>query len=189
MTKRIGLISTLVLLMLCSCGDTQNEYTVGVTYFIFENSTHQDVTLSSAMSTNSPGIFCHITKTTSAGVTYFSFNNNQGASSKSIANAVDLRRSSLLGYNNGIIVGFGNLDNPAVFYAYDNQCPNCFSHDAIPVRNYSRTMSSNGIATCKTCGREYNMNTGGNIIKGDTGNKLIRYHAATTGALGVLIVN
>ena len=76
--------------------------------------------------------------------------------------------------SNGLIVGFGNLDTPAHFYAYDLQCPNCFDIDALPQRNYELTVTGTGIATCKTCHRSYNLNTGGNIVSGERG-KTIMY--------------
>ena len=183
------IVFALTALALYSCSDSQNEYSTSACFFIFDNATHQDATLASAMNASSPGIFCYITKTIKSGATYFSFKSNQGTSSSSIANAIDQKRTVILGYNNGIIVGFGNLDNPAVFYAFDNQCPNCFDPEAIPVKNYPLTLSSNAIATCNTCHREYNMNSGGNISKGDAGKKLTRYRATTGGPLGVLSVN
>ena len=175
--------------LLSSCGNTQYEYSSRACYFVFDNSTHQDPTLSTAMKANSKGIFCYVTKTVLNGATYLVFSNNNGSSSKSIANAIDLKRSIILGMNNGLIVGYGNLSDPATFYAYDSQCPNCFDPDALPVKNYLLKMGSNGIATCPTCKREYDMNNGGNISKGDSGNKMTRYRTSTTGPLGVLFVN
>ena len=176
-------------LLLASCGDSENEFSPTTMYLVVDNATHQDATLASAMNQNVPGIFCKIWLTTRNGVRYFSFQNNQNARSESIFNGIDQRRSFNVGYNNGIIVGFGNLDSPAQFYAYDVECPNCFSPEAIPVRSYPLTMTNDGLATCAKCGRKYNLNTGGNIVSGDGGKKMTRYRAATTGPLGVLSVH
>ena len=182
---------TLVVLVfaLSSCGDSQHEYTVRTCYLIFDNATHQDATLASAMNVNVPGIFCRITRSMKNGAMCFDFENNAGLTSSKMANAVDQRRTIILGYNEGIIVGYGNLDFPATFYAFDKECPNCFDPDALPVRSKPLSLSSDGIATCASCQRQYNMNNGGVICKGDGGKKMTRYHASCTGPFGTLAVN
>lgn len=180
---------SIALLMLVGCGDTENEYSSTSIYLAIDNATHKDATLASAMNQNAPGVFCSVRLTMRSGARYFSFANNQGLSSESIFNGIDQRLSFVVGQNNGIIVGFGNLDNPATFYAYDLECPNCFSADAIPVKSYPLTMDENGLATCSACVRKYNLNTGGNIVSGTQGSKLTRYHASTTDPLGVLAVH
>ena len=40
-----------------------------------------------------------------------------------------MHRTCALGIYNKtvIIVGYGNLSSPAVFYCYDSQCPNCYA--------------------------------------------------------------
>jgi len=91
--------------------------------------------------------------------------------------------------NNGLIVGYGNLSDPPIFYAFDRECPNCYDDSRVPIRSFPLRMTSNGMAVCQTCQREYDMNNGGNIVKGDGGNKLTRYRASTTGPYGVLSVN
>lgn len=175
-----------------SCGDTENEYEQGVTYFVFDNATHQDATLASCMNSVSPGAFCTITMSGSGGGTTFNFSSNQGLSTSQTANAIDLRRTCVLGYNNGIIVGFGNLDYPAVFYAYDRECPNCYDPANLQFKSRPITVSQDGIGTCSACKRKYNLNTGGNIVSEESnerGSALTRYRATTTGSYGVLSVN
>lgn len=185
-----ALFCVLYMLMFISCGNSEYTYQRGVTYFIFDNSTHQDATLASAMNSTSPGVFCTIIKSVgTGGSTVFKFTNNQGLSSSKTANAVDLRRTIVLGYNDALIVGFGNLDMPAVFYAFDRECPNCFDPDVYPMKSKPLSVSSDGIATCSVCHRKYNLNTGGNIISGDAGKSLTRYLASTTGGYGVLSIN
>jgi len=178
-----------MVLLSASCGNIENEFSTIPCYLIIDNNLHKDATLASAMTAASPGGFCYIRQDMHGGAKYFVFKNNQGTESRKTFNAIDLRRSFILGGNNGLIVGFGNMDTPPVFYAYDNQCPNCFDPNAIPIRNYPLSMSTDGIATCNTCKRKYNMNTGGNIIEGENGKKLTRYRAATGGPYGVLSVN
>lgn len=176
-------------LLSAACGKIENEYSTIPCYLVIDNNLHRDATLASAMTPASPGVFCHIRQDIQAGVRCFVFKNNQGLESRKNFNAIDFRRSFLLGANNGLIVGFGNMDMPPVFYAYDNQCPNCFDPNAIPVLNRPLLMNVHGVASCNVCKRKYNMNTGGNIIEGADGKKLTRYRAVAKGAYGVLSVN
>lgn len=184
----VSLALSSLLLGFTSCGED-----VGYTYSSYhcnltiDNSTHQDPTLGSAMNALSPGIFCKI-GFDSNGADKFVFTNNQGQSTTTPFNAIDERLESQLhiGLNQGVYVGFGNLDNPATFYAYDAECPNCFSATALPLRSYQISVSQTGIATCSRCKRTYNMNTGGNILSGETGKPLTQYRATTTGAYGLL---
>lgn len=174
--------------LLSSCGDSEYEYSSHRCYFVFDNSTHLDPTLSSALVQLSPGTFCRIYK---KGDNYFYFDSNRGLSSRSAANAVDLKRTCVLGVYNesGIIVGYGVLDNPAVLYAYDAQCPNCYENTAMP--RYTLTMNDAGKATCASCHRSYDMNNGGIISSGgsDGDRKLIRYRANYSEQTRVLTVN
>lgn len=179
----------LLMLLLTSCGDSQHEYTIRTSYLIFDNATHQDATLASAMNANAPGIFCRITRSIKGGAMHFDFENNAGQTSSKVANALDQRRTIILGYNDGIIVGFGNLNYPATFYAFDKECPNCFDPDALPIRSKPLSMSTDGIATCASCQRQYNMNNDGIICRGEGGKKMTRYHATCTGPFGTLAVN
>lgn len=176
------------LLVPTACGESEYEYSNERCYFVFDNSTHIDATLQSALNQMSPGVFCRVTLGTENGSTYFHFESNQGLKSKQKANAVDMRRSCILGIYNktGIIVGYANLTSPAILYAYDSQCPNCYYSTNSP--SYKLTMTSAGHAVCSRCKREYDMNNGGIVAKGDTGRKMLRYRASCTGALGVLSV-
>ncbi len=175
--------------LLTACGDSTNEFTLGACYFVIDNSTHQDPTLATSLNATVPGVFCTITKRLENGVNKFFFTNNFGQSSSSPLDALDTRRTLILGYNNGVIVGFGTLDSPAVLYAYDRECPNCFNPQAIPVRSHPLSVSSSGMATCATCKRQYNLNNNGFVVSGDNGERLTRYRAQTTGPFGVLSVN
>ncbi|MCH4148604.1 MAG: hypothetical protein LKG25_08260 [Prevotella sp.] len=184
-------VSIIVLaLLMWSCGGEEFKYSSYHCNLSIDNSTHLDQTLNSALNASSPGVFCKISYSISNGATYFVFANNQGSSSKSIFNAIDERLQSQkhIGMNNGIIIGFGNLSDPAEFYAYDAECPNCFNLNAIPMKSYPLSINNNGIATCSNCKRQYNLNTGGNCIN-NTGNGLTTYRASTTGANGRLYVN
>ena len=64
--------------------------------------------------------------------------------------------------------------------------PNCYEESNLP--RYPLTMLTTGKAKCNNCHREYDMNNGGIVSKGDNGRKLIRYKASTTGVQGILSV-
>ena len=177
----------LLLFLLVSCGDTQYEYSSRRCFLVIDNAVHQDATLASAM-TPYTGTFVAITVVINGGAQYFKFTSNQGQTTQSIFNGIDQRRTLLLGMNQGLIVGYSTWSD-LTFYAYDRECPNCFSPDAVPVRSKALQMSSAGIATCQTCHRKYDLNSGGIIVEGDKGDKLVRYRANTTGPFGVLNVN
>ena len=180
--------SLFALLVLCTCKNTEYEYSSKPCYFIFDNSTHNDPTLAAAMTPYS-GTFVSVTITFKSGVRHFKFTSNQGTSSEKPFNGIDERRSLVLGMNEGIIVGYGVLTDPVTFYAYDRECPNCFSPEALPVKSYPLQTNNAGIATCNTCKRKYDLNNGGILAEGEKGNKMIRYRASTTGPYGRLAVN
>lgn len=186
-----AIVAAVAAASLVSCSKAEDEFSDEPCYFIFDNSVHQDATLASAMSAMTPGVFCHISESKRSGAATFVFRNNQGLSSEKRANAVDQQRSRRLGRRNGIIVGYGNADitNP-VFYAYDAQCPVCYSGTGLVDR--SLTIDSRGVATCDNCHRTYDLNNQGFIMSGgqsgDDASKLTRYHATTSGEFGVLAV-
>ena len=194
MRKIIQSILFLVVVLLSSCGDSVDyEYSSHRNFFTFHNETHQNPILASAMNPLSPGVYCIIRCSFVSGRYSFSFENNQGQKSDAPVwfNGIDLRLESWkhVGMNNGLIVGYGNLDNPSPFFAYDLQCPNCFDTNVLPQRSCELKMSSDGIAACSSCRRKYNLNTGGNVVAGESGKKLTRYRASSTGPYGVLGVN
>lgn len=184
--KILFLFCSILVLLLNSC-NTDYEYSSNPCYLIYDNSIHQNSVIASAMTTYS-GVFVTISKTIKSGVTNYHFTSNQGTSADVPFNAIDQKRSLILGYNNGIIVGYGNSID-GIFFAYDLQCPNCYNPNTLPSRNYPLNVSANGIATCNTCKRKYDLNNRGLIISGDKGNKLTRYYCTTTGAYGILTVN
>lgn len=180
----------LALTLLAGCGENSGyEFSDYHCNLVLDNSKHLDATLATAMDVFAPGVFCTIGYIYKGG-NYYTFRNNHGLVSERPFNGIDLRLQNNLrvGQNNGLIVGFGNLDNPPQFFAYDQQCPNCFSLNAIPMRSYPLVVDNLGIARCSNCRREYNLNTGGNIITGQRGRPLIRYRASTSGVHGILKV-
>lgn len=186
MKKRIGLLGMLFacsfgLAMFSSCGDEQFTFSSYRNNLTIDNSLHQDATLASAMNPNAKGIFCRISFSLVSGAKKFVFENNHGVKTDKNFTAIDERLQSEhhIGMNNGLIVGFGIYGS--TFFAYDNQCPNCFDYNVLPLRNYPLTMQSTGIAACSNCKREYDLNV--------EGNGLTRYRAYTTGPFGTLHVD
>ena len=191
MRKIIFSISTLILTLLtatfASCGEAEFEYSSAPCYLIIDNSLHQDATLASAL-TQYSGTYVTITIITKSGARYFSFTNNVGKHTESIFNAYDERRSLILGYNGGLIVGYGNSID-GILYAFDRECPNCFDPNMLPLKSRPLSVSENGIATCSYCKRQYNLNIGGFICKGDKGKKMTKYNCPPTKPYGILSVN
>ncbi len=183
MRKLCGIILCMTIL---ACGDEDFEYSRYQAYLIFDNQQHLDATLASAMNPLAPGIFCRIS---TSGNQYFLFANNQGLSSRQAMNGVDKQRSCILGLYNetGIFIGYGQLNDPPVFFAYDALCPNCYAETGL-MRDLL-SVNSSGIASCSRCKRKYDMNNNGIITQGEAGKKLIRYRASTTGPNGILSVN
>lgn len=191
MRKIIFTISTFILslltMMFSSCGEAEFEYSSAPCYLIIDNSLHQDATLASAL-TQYSGTYVTITIITKSGARYFSFINNVGKHTESIFNAYDERRSLILGYNGGLIVGYGNSID-GILYAFDRECPNCFDPNMLPLKSRPLSVSENGIATCSYCKRQYNLNIGGFICKGDKGKKMTKYNCPPTKPYGILSVN
>ena len=189
MKKRgMTLLLLSLLLGIMACGDVQNEFTSERCFVLFDNMIHSNAVLAGAMTPNS-GIYVRITLTVKDGARCFLFENNQGQSSISKLNAKDEKPPQIVGQNDGLIVGFCMLETPAVFYAFDAECPNCFMSDQMDFRSYRLQMSSSHIATCNACKRKYDLGNGGMIIEGENGKKLDRYFAKSTGPYGVLSVN
>lgn len=188
MQKKHFWLSLIILALLGSCGNVEDEYCRRPCHVVIDNAVHMDATLASAMNAMSPGIFCEIREVNIGGARHYAFSSNYGMTSTSVLNAIDLRISRIYGLNDGVIVGFGSLDNPAVFYAYDRECPNCFDPDAIPVKTRPLKMSERGWATCAVCRRSYDMNNRGYVVEGDAGKPLTRFPGRTMGPYGQLSV-
>ena len=173
-------------ILLSACSKDSFDYSSMHAYLVFDNSTHQDATLQSALNPMSPGVFCRISEGVDGGTTYFYLESNQGLASRQRLTAIEQRQRRIMGIYNktGLIVGYGNLSSPAVLYVYDSQCPNCYNETNMAA--YKLAIDQRGMATCSRCKRQYDMNNNGLCANGK---KLIKYRAVCTGPLGVLSVN
>jgi len=172
------------LLLLLSACSAESEYTTWPCRFAYDNSIHLDQTLATATDINVRGIFCKVTESTEGGAKYLNFQNSDGLVSSQRETAEELRMEYRIGLNNGIIIGFQTMnDSPnGGFVAYDIQCPNCVrEYDNYVAPNYIVDMNNKGVATCRKCKRQYQLNNGGIIINGKEGDVgLERYRNAIT---------
>ena len=179
---------------LLSACQADSEFSTWPCRFAYDNALHNDATLASALLADAPGTFCTITESVQAGVKYLNFQNNQGLSSRHPETAMEQQADFVLGLNNGIIVGFQNSQLDAsgnyLIVAYDVQCPNCVrNYDNYVSPHYAIQVASTGIATCKKCGKHYDLNNGGSLLDGQQGDRnLEKYAAATTGPFGHISV-
>lgn len=185
MRRHIRHILTLALFAVAAVGCTgDSTFSTYPCRFVFDTTQHaSSAALLSAVNSLSSGIFCKVTKVMKGGASYYRFTTTAGLSDDVIYTAVDQRITITIGMNNGLVFGYPSLMTDGQLYAYDTECPNCFDANAIPVTAHTLTLQSTGIAVCSTCHREYNLNTGGNITKGDKGKGLTRYHATYNGTV------
>lgn len=161
-----------------SCGQIENEYSSRQVYLRFDNQTHLDPNLMSAMNAMTSNVFCRIWLSSPD---HLSFQSNQGTTSTVTLTAQEMRSPLILGISNasGIIVGYGF---GGVFYCYDAVCPNCYDSKL----ERTLTMNTTGIATCAGCGHQYDLTNNG---LSPQGGKLDRYRATTGGQTGTLLVS
>lgn len=180
--------SCLSVLLLSSCTEVENTYCRFPCRFVFNMQRH-GISLALNTMASTPGVFCDVSRVLHKGASYFRFATNHQQCDSVIFTQEDALSTVLIGVHNGIIIGFGAFDSPPIFYAYDAQCRNCFDPDAIPVKDYRLSMNTAGMATCKACGRSYNLNTGGNVVSGPSGKNLWRYQQASCNTVAVSVVN
>lgn len=179
--------------LLFSC-NAEGEYSTWPCRFAYNNELYLDPTLASAMTPDSRGVFCKIWESSWGGVKYLNFENNHGQTSQKVETAMEQQSKNqfVIGINNGIIVGFQIMNTQPFggFAAYDVQCPNCVRRENNTISpNYPVTMNSSGIATCKKCGKKYDLNNSGIIQNGEDGDiGLQKYLASTTGPYGFISV-
>lgn len=168
----LTLTGTMGLMGSCSA---DSPYSSLHSFLVIDNSQHQNPTLAQLLVPSS-GLFATITITQKAGGQFFHLKTNQGVETDIPFNAYDSRRTFVLGQNGALIVGYG-IATEGIFYAYDRECPNCFSPEAIPLRSRPITVNENGMGTCNVCHRTYDLKVGGVVATGDPGKPLTRYNA------------
>ncbi|MBP3286390.1 MAG: hypothetical protein J6M15_05570 [Prevotella sp.] len=183
MKRLTAYILLLTVYLFTSCGAEQ-QYTSWSCRFIFNNGTYLDQTIAVAINPTIPGIFCKITVETRGGTRYFIFENSQGTSSPPRQwMAEELRNNLRIGQNNGIIIGVQSMGDNS-FTAYDLHCPNCARREnniTNPTYPVAFDAKIPGFVNCTVCGDQYDLNSGGLLVKGKEGDKgLERYRNAHT---------
>lgn len=172
------LIGIGVVLLSASCADNQYDNSC---YLIFDNSTNNNSKVAAAM-TISSNVFVTFSKKSINGKPYFHIESNQGGTDDVAFTYQDQQRGYIFGKNNGVIVGFGILDNQ--FKAYDLLCPNCYNES----KYKNLTVNSNGQTYCSNCKRYYDLSTG-LVASGEGGKAMIQYRASSSGPNGTLVIN
>lgn len=163
-------------------GCAESEYSNYYCRLTLDNNRMKNHTLAEAM-TQYSNVFCRISR---EGDTRYKFESNHGGEPTYFPlTDTDRKQNFTIGIYNGVIIGFGN---DGKFYAYDNQCADCYRGSGMP--RYPLTMNADGTATCKSCHRVFDLKYGGNLVKGDKSKKGLEcYYGNTTGAYGILNVN
>ena len=176
----------LVCLILFSCVTDDFEYEKKYQcYFTFDCGIHQGTTLQNCLNPISPGVFCMVWSQYSGGVNHIQIQlYNKQAEDVAITTDIERRRSCVLGANNGLVIGCSTLYEGQL-YAFDRQCPNCANNGTLKALQWE----NNGLwLKCPKCERVYDLNNNGFIVKGESGDKLMRYRASYDGKV-LLITN
>ena len=176
----------LVCLILFSCVTDNFEYEKKYQcYFTFDCGIHQGTTLQNCLNPISPGVFCMVWSQYSGGVNHIQIQlYNKQAEDVAITTDIERRRSCVLGANNGLVIGCSTLYEGQL-YAFDRQCPNCANNGTLKAMQWE----NNGLwLKCPKCERVYDLNNNGFIVKGESGDKLMRYRASYDGKV-LLITN
>lgn len=165
--------------MLTSCTADDAEYNRQFEcYFLFDTRIHNTSLINACVNPGSYGVFCTITHQDLNNVRHLYVNLYGGKSEDvTITTEEERRQSCILGSDNGLIIGRSTL-NDGDLYAFDLKCPNC-------LKDYiykTLTWDNNGNwVRCPKCNRSYDLNNSGFVVKGESGNKLIRYRASYNG--------
>ena len=144
-------------------------------YFTFDCRIHPGTSLQSCLNPMSPGLFCMVWKQ-EVGVTrhiQLQLYNRQ-TEDVAITTEIETRRSCILGANNGLVIGCSTLNNGQL-YAFDRICPNCEKEWFFKTLQWE---NSGLWLKCPQCERAYDLNNNGFIVKGESGDKLMRYRAS-----------
>lgn len=167
--KRL-LLGLMALLTLTACDEAESEFdTTHRAAFLYRSVATQSA-LRSAL--NDYGVYCRVW--VSGG--HYLFENNNGVTGQDNILAVAGGRP----YNAlcGFIVGRRSsidMKGRQPLYAYDLACPNCDRESALSVPLYF-VARGDARVTCRRCKRVYNPDEAGQLVGGEKGIHLIRYH-------------
>ena len=170
----MGMLLGFLFFSSCSTDDFEYE-NKHQCYFTFDCGIHPGTSLQSCLNPMSPGLFCMVWKQ-EVGVTrhiQMQLYNRQ-TEDVPITTAIETRRSCILGAKNGLVIGCSTLNNGQL-YAFDRICPNCEKTGLFKALQWE---NSGLWLKCPQCGRAYDLNNNGFIVKGESGDKLMRYRAS-----------
>ena len=174
--KRIRrLILLIAMLPFIACEkDIQNTYSDYPAYFVC-NTVSTIPQLNAAM--NSLGVFCTIRNDRGR----FLFTDETNKTTPINATAISSNATIYMGIA-GFIVGLPNLPelgtDVSTPICYDLACPNCYSDYNVA---RSLKLKEGGKVHCVSCDREYNLNSQGQVAKGNGGISLFRYRINYSG--------
>ncbi len=177
--KIIGPLLAL-LLTAAGCGGDElysNDYRCD---FRFNTAVHNNTLIQQVVNPLVPGYYVMIGQTTRGGVRQVTLRLGGGATETvPITTAEELLHVPILGAGGTIVVGhsyhYGLL-------AFDGQCPNCLQETG-NARHPLAFGAAGWQMTCARCGRAYDLNERGVVVKGPKGRKMMEYVARLTGRL------
>ena len=171
-----------LILFSCSTDDFEyeNKYRC---YFTFDCGIHQGTVLQNCLNPVSPGLFCMVWKQDVGATRHIQMQLcNKKTDDVAITTASEVRTVCELGANNGLVIGCSTLNNGQL-YAFDRICPNCEKGGLFKALQWE---NSGLWLKCPQCERVYDLNNNGFIVKGESGDKLMRYRAEYNGKILVV---
>lgn len=165
----------LTMLAVAGCGKVEDEFSTHQCYFHFNATIHNTSIIKNLCT--SYEYYGMVTKQPLSGKTFTLVTTlfSGEKQSDNITTDMETRESCILGLNNGLIIGFSQLNQ--VLYVFDRQCPNCFEETGST--NHPLSWGENDkTVKCNHCHRSYNLSNGGIC---EQGSKLYRYRATFTG--------
>ena len=143
--------------------------------FTFDCGIHQGTVLQNCLNPMSPGLFCMVWSSSLNHIQMQLY--NRQTEDVAITTANETRRACILGAGNGLVIGCSTLNNGQL-YAFDRTCPNCEKTGLLKALQWE---NSGLWLKCPQCERAYDLNNNGFIVKGEGGDKLMRYRASYDG--------
>ena len=171
-----GLLGMLLgFLFFSSCSTDDFEYeNKHQCYFTFDCGIHPGTSLQSCLNPMSPGLFCMIWKQEVGVTRHIQMQLYNRQTEDVLTTAIETRRSCILGAKNGLVIGCSTLNNGQL-YAFDRICPNCEKEGFFKTLQWE---NSGLWLKCPQCGRAYDLNNNGIVVKGEGGRSLMKYRAS-----------
>lgn len=166
----------------------EDDYSHDPCHFIFDTNIHITSLIRQAIDPHSSNVFVMVSYSSIlssnkvVGYNIHTQLNSGKENPEKVTTAQEINTPYKLGIQNGLIIGWSSYNSK--LYAYDALCPNCLEKG---IFNKLTWGNPNFYTTCKRCGRSYDLNNNGIVIKGQEGRKLEKYHIQNHN--GVIIVS